>query len=188
MTTNRRRFIMVGVALLILAIACAVLYFRGRRYEVIITQSQIDEALRTRFPVTKKHLLIFQITYSNPKVRLLPAANRIEVGLDAELTITIRDTQKKLTGSAIMTTGLKFKDETDQFFLAEPELQKLTISGIPEEYLGKVLPFASVFGREQLEKYPVYTLKSKNLKTTTTRLLLRDLKVMDTELHATLGL
>src|SRR6266404_2787778 len=138
----KRSIIFAGCAF-VLGLAGILLYFHGRRYDVIITQSQIDEALRTRFPVSMKYLLIFQITYSNPHVTLLPESNRIEVGLDADLDIKLRDQPKRLGGTAVVTTGVTFQSETHQFYLSDPEIKKLALQGIPQEHLDKVTQLAS---------------------------------------------
>lgn len=163
-------------------------YFHGRRFDVVITQKQIDDALQSRFPVSKNHLLIFQVTYSNPRATLLPGTNRIEVALDAELDIKIRNEEKKLHGSIVATTGISYRGETYQFFLSDPEINKLAIQGIPQEYLDKVTPFASNLARERLEQLPVYTIKAENITTRAVKLLLKDVQVMNNEVHATLGL
>ena len=72
-----------------MALGGAFLYFKGKRYEVVITQDQIDAGISERFPATKEYLLIFSITYSNPQVTLLEDEDRIQVGLDATLNIRI---------------------------------------------------------------------------------------------------
>lgn len=74
------------------------LYFKGKRYEVVITQDKIDAALSDRFPATKKYLLIFSITYSNPQVTLLEDEDKVQVGLDATLNIRINGEVKELAG------------------------------------------------------------------------------------------
>jgi len=183
-----KRSIIFGACALVLVLAVMMLYFYGRRYDVIITQKQIDETLRARFPVSKNHLLIFQVTYSNPHVTLLPESNRIEVGLDAALDIKLRDQPKKLGGTAVLTTSLSYRSETHHFFLSEPEINKLTLQGIPQEHLDKVTRLASNAAREYLQRFPIYTLKAKDVKTTAVKLLLKDVQVKSNEVHATLGL
>jgi hypothetical protein len=137
--------------------------------------------------MSKTHLLIFRVTYSNPQVTLLAETNRIQVELDAELDIKLREQAKKLGGSARATFGLTYRNETKQFFLAEPELNKVTFQGVPQEHLDKVTVFASNAAREHLQKFPVYTLKATDVKTTMAKLLLKDVTVKGSEIHVTLG-
>ena len=98
-----KRRILAVLCLLLLLVAGTLLYVRGRRYEIVITQQQIDSVLQAKFPVSKSHLFIFRLTYSNPRVTLLPDADRIQVALDAELNLRIRDEPKTLAGSAVVT-------------------------------------------------------------------------------------
>jgi hypothetical protein len=72
-----KRILILAGCTLTVGLAGLLWYLHGKRYEVVITQEQIDEALRARFPVTKKHLLIFRVTNSNPHVTLLPESNRV---------------------------------------------------------------------------------------------------------------
>jgi hypothetical protein len=183
-----KRAILFVALLLVLLLAGGFLYFRNKQYDVVITQKQIDDALQAKFPVTRTHLLIFRITYSNPHVTLLPESNRIEVGLDAEVDIKLLSESKNLGGTAVVTAGLAYRNETKQFFLSNPEINKLTIQGIPQQYLDKVTDFASNTAREYLQEFPIHTLKARDTKTAAVRLLLKDVQVKGSEIHATLGL
>ncbi len=180
--------VIIVALVLVLLFAGGFLYVRNKQYNVIITQQQIDDALQKKFPVTKTHLLIFRITYSNPHLTLLPDSNRIEVGLDAEVSIKILNEAKKLGGTVLVTSALAFRSETKQFFLASPQINKLEIQGVPQQYLDKVTDFASIAAREYLQEFPVYTLKAKDTKTAAAKLLLKDVQVKSREIHVTLGL
>jgi hypothetical protein len=176
------------VGLLVVALAGSLWYFHDRRFDVVITQQQIDDALQSSFPISKNHLLILHITYSNPRVTLLSGTNRVEVALDADLEIQLRKEPRRLHGTFVATTGISYRSDTYQFFLAEPDIDKLTIQGIPKEYLDNVTPFASSLARERLQKFPIYTLKGENIKSRAVKFLLKDVQVKSNEVHATLGI
>ena len=185
---SRMKKIIIAALVLVLLLAGGFLYVRNKQYNVIITQQQIDDALHKKFPVTKTHLLIFRLTYSNPHLTLLPESNRIEVGLDAEVNIKILNESKKLGGTVFVTSALAYRNETKQFFLSSPQINKLKIQGIPQQYLDKVTDFASNAAREYLQEFPVYTLTAKDTKTAAAKLLLKDVQVKSSEIHVTLGL
>src|SRR4051812_25347870 len=63
-----RRSLFLAACLVVCVLAGTLLYFRSKQYHVIITQTQIDDALRAKFPVSKMYLFIFRITFSNPKL------------------------------------------------------------------------------------------------------------------------
>ena len=184
---NMKRALIFMACGLVFVIAATFLYFHGKKYHIIITQAQIDEALRARFPVSKTHLFIFRVTYSNPQVKLLPDSNRIEVGLDAELDFKLRGEAKRLGGSALVTSGLTYRNQTKQFFLSDPEIQKFSLQGVPQQDVDKVTAFASDAVRKYLQQFPIYTLRAKDAKTAAARLVLKDVEVKGTEVHVTLG-
>ncbi|HSY17233.1 MAG TPA: DUF1439 domain-containing protein [Candidatus Acidoferrales bacterium] len=185
-----KRATLIAGIVLVLVILGAWLYFPGREFDVTITQQQIDDALQAHFPVTKTNLLILHVTYSNPHATLLPESGRIEVGVDAALEAALkpREQPKKFTGTVVMTTGLSYRYETKQFFLADPKVSKLTLQGVPQQYLDKSTNAVSAVIREQVQKIPVYTIKPKNMKTKVVRLILKDVQIKDGVIHATLGI
>lgn len=178
--------IIAGIVLVLVVIGVW-LYLPGREFDVTITQQQIDDALAAHFPVTKTNLLVLHVTYSNPHATLLPESGRIEVGVDAELDFKLREQPRKITGSAVMTTGLTYRYETKQFFLADPRVSKLTLQSVPQAYLDKTTNFVSAAIREHVQKIPVYTIKPKDLKTKVVRLILKDVQIKDGVIHAKLG-
>lgn len=162
----------LSILLIVLAIALGgiFLYFKGQRYEVVVTQDQIVAGISERFPATKKYLLIFSITYSNPQVTFFEDDDRIQVGLDATLSIRLNGEPKKIGGGATVTSGISYDNETQAFFLDDAEFDRLEIQGIPEKWLDQVTQFASKAAREIIETRPVYKLEAKDAKTTAARL------------------
>jgi hypothetical protein len=180
----------LDVRLIVLALAtgCVLIYFKGKRYEVVITQDKIDSSLAERFPVTKKYLLILSITYSNPQVTLLENEDRVQVGLDATLSIRIDGESKDLGGTAVVSSGIRYDSETQEFFLDDAEFTKLEIAGVPDKWLTKVSDFASKAAKEFIETRPVYRLQAKDSKTAAAKMLLKGFEVREKAIYVTLGI
>jgi hypothetical protein len=180
--------------LLAIALVLAVLlggtfvYFKGKRYAVVITQAQIDAGLSERFPATKRHLLIFSITYSNPKVTLLEGSDRIQVGVDATLNIRINGEPKELGGGATVTSAIRYDGERHEFFLDDAVFDRLEIQGVPDKWLQQVTDFASKTAKESIETRPVYRLEAKDSKTAAAKLLLKGIEIHDQAIHVILGI
>jgi hypothetical protein len=179
----------ITILLIVLALAAGgvIIYFKGKRYEVLITQDKIDASLGDRFPVTKKYLLIFSITYSNPQVTLLENEDRVQVGLDATLN-RIDGESKDLGGTALVTSGIRYDSETQEFFLDDAEFTKLEIAGVPDKWLTQVTDFASKAAKEFIETRPVYRLQAKDSKTAAAKLLLKGFEVREQAIYVTLGI
>jgi len=175
--------ILIFLALLIgLAIIGAYAYTKGKRYDVVITQNQINTVLAKKFPVEKSFFFIFKITYSNPQVTLLPNSNRVQVSLDALLNFKINDQPKDLGGSCTLTSGIDYRYEEKAFYLSEVQFERLEIQGVPKKYLKLVTLIASELARDELENYPIYRLKKSDPASTAAKLLLRKVEVKNQEL------
>ena len=181
-----------ALAILLIVLALVVcgtyFYFKGKRYEVVITQEQIDTGLSERFPASKKFLLIFTVTYSNPQVTLLENENRVEVGLDAKIDFRLNDELKELGGGATVTSGIRYDNETQEFFLVDTEVSRFEVQGIPKKWLIQVTEIASRVAQQFIESKPIYQLEGKDAKTHAAKLLLKEVEVRDQEVHVTLGL
>jgi hypothetical protein len=181
-----------AITILLIALALTaggvLLYFKGKRYEVVITQEQIDASLSERFPVTKKYVLIFSITYFNPQVTLLANEDRVQVGLDATLNIRIDGESKDLGGTALVTSGIRYDSKTQEFFLDDAEFTKFEIAGVPDKWLTQVTDFASKAAKEFIETRPVYRLEAKDSKTAAAKMLLKGFEVRGQAIYVTLGI
>ena len=206
-----KRRVILAICIIVLAIIGYVSFSPRLRYDVTITQSQIDAALRKHFPVSKNYYRIFRVTYSNPRVTLLPNTSRIEVGLDVELEIDLLVKSMKLGSGAIATSGIIYRNDTHQFFLSDPRIDKLTFQWVPQvgvdavgdlarksadklnsygistEQITRVTESATALAIERLQQYPVYTLHAKDAKSAAAMTMVKDVEVRGNELHVTLG-
>jgi Protein of unknown function (DUF1439) len=179
--------ILIVFILLAIAAGGAFFYFKGKRYDVVIAQDMIDASLAKRFPMTKKYLLIFSITYSNPQVTLLENEDRVQVGLDATVNIRIDGETKNLSGTALVTSGIRYDSETQEFFLDDAEFSKLQIDGTPEKWTTPISHFASKAAKEYIEKRPIYHIKVKDSKTKAAKMLLKGFEIKNKAIYVTLG-
>ena len=156
----KRRIITFLVALSVL---CAGIFFyiKGKRYNVVISQQQIDTELAKTFPATKKHLFIFSITYLNPQVTLLEDVGRIRIGMDSALNIRLNDEPKSLGGGCTITSNIRYDSETQEFFLDMAQIERMEIQGVPAKYLDQVTQFASEAAKEFIESKAVYRIEAR---------------------------
>jgi hypothetical protein len=183
-----KKTIIILLIFMALGAAGVIAYFKGKRYEVVITQDKIDSSLAERFPVTKRYLLIFSITYSNPQVTLLEDEDRVQIGLDATLNIRIDGQSKDLGGTVLMTSGVRYDSERQEFYLDDADLTKLEIAGIPDKWLAQVTDFSSKAAKEYIETKPVYRLRAKDAKTVAAKMLLKEFEVRAQAIYVTLGI
>ena len=183
----KRRIITLLIALAVL-LGGAFLYFKGKRYEVVISQSQIDSSLAEKFPVTKRHLFIFSATYSNPQVTLLDHDDKIQVGMDVTLKIRLNDEPKDLGGGCTITSNIRYEPETHEFYLDNAQIDRLEIQGIPAKYIDQVTQFVSDEAKAFIESKPIYRMTAKDSKSVAAKMLLKEVDVTEQEIHIYLGI
>jgi len=206
-----KRLIILAICVIALAIAGYMFFLSGRSHELTITQSQIETALRQRFPVSKTYFRFFKVTYSNPTARLLPDTKRIEVCLEAELEVDFVVKSVKLGSRASATAGITYRNATHEFYLSNPQINRLTFQWVPQagvdavgdlakmtadkldtfgistERIAQVAESASALAVERLQQFPVHTLNGKDANSATAKMILKNVEVRGNELHVTLG-
>jgi hypothetical protein len=181
----------VAAAIVVVVLVAAVsLYFvlRGDEYELRLTQQEIQDRFDEKFPFSKRHLLLFEVTYSNPKVILTEGSDRIRFSTDAELSNFATSGGQRLSGSCEVVAGLRYDAEQHAFFLIDPEIEKLDIAGLPVELTPKVQQAMVATAEEVLTRRPVYTLRPTDLKKAAARAVLKSVKVENGVLVIALGL
>ena len=97
------------------------------------------------------YLLIFDVTYSNPKVHLIEGSDRIQFSLSTELTFPLGSERKTVNGDSQVTAGLRYDPDSYEFRLADPEIDKMDIQGIPPVLQVKSEAYAKAVALEVLE-------------------------------------
>jgi hypothetical protein len=156
-------------------------------YDLRITNQQISDCLAKRFPFTKTYLFIFDVTLSNPTVRLLEEVDRVRVSLDVKLNAKVRGEDSPLAGTFGVTTGLRFDNKTGSFFLSDLTIDTLSVSGMSSDIQPKVTQFMARVLAEYLARMPVYTLRATDVKTAIARLTLKNVRVTSGTLILSLG-
>lgn len=182
---RRRRFLAIlGIILLAVAFGAWLLY--GKTFTIVLSQDKLQEALDSKFPITKTHLGLFTVTYSNPKVILEEGSDRLHVGADAEALFTMN--AKRVKGGARISGSLEYARERGEFLLKDARVEVLNIPGLPEIYAGKVREVASAAVKQFLERMPVYKLNQADMKLSLAKLLLKDVEMRNKTLVVSMGI
>jgi hypothetical protein len=183
-----KKWVYISLVGILLGLFGVVTYFKGRRYEVVVTQERIDTTLREQFPQSKSYFYILKIDYHNPEVKLLEGRDRVQIGLDATLNIKLSTELEELGGGVTLTSGIRYDVDEYAFYLSDVVLERLDIQGVPEKLMGQVRDAVTQAAEETLAKYPVYMLDGADAKKQAARLLLKDFEVKQQAVYITLGL
>jgi hypothetical protein len=187
--SRKWNYVIGGISALLLAglitASLAFLYIRNHTFRLILTQAEIQQYLDNHFPISKKHLHLFTVEYSHPRVAIDAESARIRIGADAASRFTVNE--KRIAGSAEISGTLRYATQTSSFFLTRFKLESLELDPIPQKYREKFVKAASYFLEEHFETHPIYILRPDTIPKTTVRLLLKGVEVKGGALVVTLG-
>jgi hypothetical protein len=157
-------------------------------FPVRISERQINLALAKEFPVSQPLLGLFKLTYENPHVTLPAGSDRVHLALDASLTLSLLPGAKTLSGKCLFESGIRYDPGSASFFLADPEIRKLEIQGLPQDQVDRVTQAALQLGQTQLEATPIYTLDTSDPKLQAAQRFVKDVRIKDGAVEVLLGL
>jgi hypothetical protein len=152
---------------------------------VELTPEQIQEKLDSKFPISKRYLLVLNLTLADPRVALTEGSDRVGFGITA--TTNVRVNENDLTGDAYVTSRIRYYPEEGSLRLVDPRVEEFTISLLPPEYEDEVLAAADLATQEILTDYELYRLDQADFKQRIAKLVIRDVVVQGGRLRITLG-
>jgi hypothetical protein len=158
------------------------------RGEVVIkvTQEQIQEKLDEKFPISKRYLVLLNLTLADPKVVLQEGSDRISFEVSALTNVLVNG--EDLKGKAQVTAGVRYEPQEGSLLLVEPDVETVVISLLPEEYEGEVIAIADLAAREYLSDYEIYRLDQSDFKQALAKLVVKGVEVEEGVLRIRLGL
>jgi len=185
----KRKLLLLVIGLtvaLAIGIGFTLYAFWGERFEIVITEAELQGKIAEKFPITKKYLIIFEITYSDPIVHLDEGGDRIHVGLRAMTEFSLNN--KVFSGNGIVAGSLRYDQESGSFFLDRLSIESMDIAGFPEKYEKEVTVLSTSSLRSYYDNHPIYTLKSTDMKQRAARLILKSVVVRNKTLVVTMGI
>ena len=156
-------------------------------YEIRITNTDINERLSAKFPLTRTYLQIFKVILSNPRVILHDNANRITLGINVDVFNMLNERLSFLSGTVAATSSIHFNNKTGGFYLSDVVFDKLSVSGLVGTQRLIIEGFIGAALREYLARMPIYTLRATDLKTAIVRLVIKEVRIIDGVLIVKLG-
>ena len=179
------RCVLVG-GMIAVALGVSLLLWLKHGTIVTISEDELRSAIRQQFPMQKTHLLILQVTYSDPVIELLDNRERIRIGLTATPDVTLNG--ERYSGSAVVQGGFRYEPQTGEFFLTGFSVESIQLEGRKGISLERVSSALSDALEGVFRRYPVYTLRDEDFKQATAKMLVRRISISDKKIHIHLGL
>lgn len=161
---------------------------------LVFSQGDLQAKLVGAFPVEKeKYRLTIQL--SDPEIKLVEGSDRVGFEMSAAVTYP----EVKVLGKTLVDGGtvdggrfgvmgnVIYDEEKKAFYLGEPDILRLDVPHLPKKYEGTVRKAVQEILEVVLKRMPIYRLKDKTMKQKATRLLLKEVRVVDGKLHLKVG-
>jgi hypothetical protein len=167
-------------ALIMTLIGCAA----AVPHTIKVTEAELQSKIAQTLAVPITVLKIFDISLSNPVIRLDAGTERLNAQLDTDIRNPF--SSEPLSGKLNISGKLRFDAASNSVMLANARIDNLNLNGLGGKYSAVLSLLASKLGEEILNNIPLYTLTAEDLKVGSTEFVPKDFKVVGNELQVTL--
>ncbi|WP_372659055.1 DUF1439 domain-containing protein [Hydrogenophaga sp.] len=162
MIESTRRRLLFWSASLPLALgltACAGLQPGPRTVD--ISEARLAQMIAGQFPFNSRYLEIFDVSLAAPRVRLLPAENRIgtEVAYSIGTLFGTRPTQ----GTLSLSYGLRFEPSDNSVRLSEVRIDSFEVPGVPQAYANRASRLGALLAEGLLQDFAIHRFSADDL-------------------------
>lgn len=144
--------VLMLLALLTLLSGCASLL---PPQEIEIPLSRLQKSAEQNFPVNARYLDLFDVTVSNPRLSLQPAADRLVLGLDARVQPPLIKTSWQ--GELLVSGGLRIDPVRRAVILTEPRLENIRLNAATGSYTSRLARLGTQLAEDLLTDRVLYT-------------------------------
>lgn len=144
--------VLMLLALLTLLSGCASLL---PPQEIEIPLSRLQKSAEQNFPVNARYLDLFDVTVSNPRLSLQPAADRLVLGLHARVQPPLIKTPWQ--GELLVSGGLRIDPVRRAVILTEPRLENIRLNAATGSYTSRLARLGTQLAEDLLTDRVLYT-------------------------------
>jgi hypothetical protein len=159
-TFRARRVFLIASSLVAAAALSSCASLIGPR-EVDLPLAKLQASLDRRFPMDKRLLELFDVRLSRPQLAVL-ADDRVALTVDASVAQSFLRTP--LSGSLAFSGRLYIDQARSGVYLAEPRLERFTVSGLDESVSRRLSRAANGLLDKAILDIPVYSFRMDELR------------------------
>lgn len=179
---------LLAAALLWLLSACAggaLGGFGGPRV-VTVSQAQLAERIHAQFPLRRRYLELFDLTLSSPRLRLIPAENRLGTRVDYALGDFWGDS-RRYEGTITLSYGLRLQPADLSVRMTDVRLEAFDAPLLSGPMARQVQRLGGLVAEHLLNDFTLHRFKPEDLRSVTQRgYRLGELRVVDEGLQVEL--
>lgn len=158
-----RRLVWTTGGLLLAATLAGCAALGGGPRTVEISEARLVELISRPFPRSQRYLDLFDVTLSAPRVRLIPAQNRIGTELAYALGASVLG-ERQMTGTLGLSYGLRFEPSDATVRLANVKVERFDLSGLPRAYAVRAHQLGALLAEHLLQDLVVHRLDAVDMR------------------------
>lgn len=158
----RRRLLVAVMALPVLMLGGCALVQPGPR-TIEMSEAKLVELISTQFPFNSRYLELFDVSLASPRVRLMPAENRIGTELGYTLGSFLLGS-REYQGKLKLSYGLRFEPSDNTVRLSEVRVEDFEVPGVPSAYASRANRLGALLAENLLKDFVIHRLKPEDLE------------------------
>ncbi len=148
----QRLLVLTSLMLLTLLSGCASLL---PPQEIEIPLSRLQQSIQKKFPYTERYFSLLDVTLSNPVLSTQPAADRMQIALDAQVLPPLIKTPWQ--GELLVSGRLRIDPARRAVLLTEPRLENIKLDAATDTYKGRVARLGKQLAEDLIGETVLYT-------------------------------
>ncbi len=163
--TDRRKCLLAGLAV----VAGSASILSGCAWAppgprvVKLSEARLIERLARQFPYTHRYMELFEVRFSDPRVRMLPEDNRVATRLDVAVGL-LDAGQRQRHGTVTLSYGLRLAMDDRTLRLHELRVDALEVPGLPAPVAALLQRLSGALVQEQFRDLVVHRLSDDDLR------------------------
>lgn len=125
--------------------------------EFTLSERQILSALSERFPANRRVLEVFDVRLASPRLKLLPAEDRLMLGFDLGVQERLLSS-RTFKGNLMFSSGLRYDAGEAAIRLDRVRRENIALEGLPSLLASSVNRWGGLLAEELLEGAVVHTI------------------------------
>ncbi|WP_039785879.1 DUF1439 domain-containing protein [Herbaspirillum huttiense] len=131
--------------------------------EYTVSRQQLQTAIAPQFPRKMRYMDIFDVTFSNPRLGMLPSENRMNTVVDAQIANPLL-LQRPVNAVLTLSSAFKYDPATRSLRLDAPKVDKVDSTDLPPQYAQQLTTLGNAAADQFLRDYALYTFKPEQLQ------------------------
>jgi len=132
--------------------------------QIHISETQLLSRIAAQFPLKQRQLGLFEVALDQPRLRLLPAENRVATELSYSVGFALMGAAA-LKGQVELSYGLRFEPSDNTVRLDQARIERLDVDGLSATQAQQVKKIGSWMADELLKDAVLHQLKPEDLQT-----------------------